>query len=32
MEMNDQFHAPAALPPVPSGQEVGWVPELLSTL
>jgi hypothetical protein len=32
MELSDQFHAPAALPPgkyppVPIGQEAGWAPD-----
>jgi len=27
MVVSDQFHAPAALPQVPIGQEAGWAPE-----
>jgi hypothetical protein len=27
MQVSDQLHAPAALPPVPIGEEAGWDPE-----
>jgi hypothetical protein len=27
MEVSSQLHVPAALPPIPIGQEAGWVPE-----
>jgi hypothetical protein len=30
--VSDQFHAPAALPPVPIAQEAGWAPEPVWTL
>jgi hypothetical protein len=30
--MSSQLHAPASLPPIPVGYEVGWVPEPVWTL
>jgi hypothetical protein len=32
MEVSGQFHARAALPPVPIGQDAGWAPEPVWTL
>jgi hypothetical protein len=28
MEVSDQFHAPAALPPVPLGKVAGWADDV----